>query len=517
MTTNPSFAPPRAGRRRHQGACQCQACQEKALVEEFFVEPEFAANEWEEEQEEEWEEERSVRTRPLGRSAVRRPMQRRSRQHPQRVQGRGRPPARKGSGRPGRRPKRPGLRRRRPLIGHHYTGLGIAPGSEFVRWVQQSLNQVLGLSLPVNGIMDSATRDAIRNFQQSKGLPADGIVGPDTQQALIAARSGGPAATDATAPVNSPAPTGAAGPTDDAAATEEEFVSSLWNYLTGAGSTAGPVNRNSPEYIKWVQRSLNQILGLKLTVDGISGAQTRSAVRSFQQRRGLTADGIVGAQTEAALIAAGAGQPPGGSAPVYAPPSTPGQSPPGGQSLSSNIARIAVQEWQRWGQGASKECDSSMRSTLEDYWRTGVGYVPSQSNYCSSVAWSAAFISWVMRKAGAGSAFRYSGRHTDYVGAAKQNRVANNSNPFKAYRITEISPRVGDLVCQERENSGVTYDNVDQGSFASHCDIVVEVQPGQIKTIGGNLSDSVRQNTVRTDANGRVNVAGYYAVVRVGA
>src|SRR5213075_1626275 len=51
---------------------------------------------------------------------------------------------------------------------------------------------------------------------------------------------------------------------------------------------------SSPKYIRWVQNSLNQILGLRLAVDVISGPQTRSAIRSFQQRRGLTVDGIVG-------------------------------------------------------------------------------------------------------------------------------------------------------------------------------------------------------------------------------
>jgi phosphatidylserine/phosphatidylglycerophosphate/cardiolipin synthase-like enzyme len=67
------------------------------------------------------------------------------------------------------------------------------------------------------------------------------------------------------------------------------------------------VNRNSRDYIRWVQQSLNQIMGLKLAVDGIMGAQTRSAVRSFQQKRGLKPDGIVGTQTEAALKVASAG------------------------------------------------------------------------------------------------------------------------------------------------------------------------------------------------------------------
>jgi hypothetical protein len=59
-----------------------------------------------------------------------------------------------------------------------------------------------------------------------------------------------------------------------------------------------------------VQRSLNQHLGLRLAVDGISGPQTRAAVRSFQQRSGLSVDGIVGPRTEQALVAAGAGPPP---------------------------------------------------------------------------------------------------------------------------------------------------------------------------------------------------------------
>ncbi len=61
------------------------------------------------------------------------------------------------------------------------------------------------------------------------------------------------------------------------------------------------VNRDSRDYGKWIQRSLNKILGLRLAEDGIMGAQTRSAIRTFQQRRGLTVDGVVGAKTDAAI------------------------------------------------------------------------------------------------------------------------------------------------------------------------------------------------------------------------
>ena len=63
-------------------------------------------------------------------------------------------------------------------------------GSKYMRWVQSALNVVLGLRLPIDGIADSATRSAIRSFQKREGLPVDGVVGPETERALIAARRG---------------------------------------------------------------------------------------------------------------------------------------------------------------------------------------------------------------------------------------------------------------------------------------------------------------------------------------
>lgn len=63
-------------------------------------------------------------------------------------------------------------------------------------------------------------------------------------------------------------------------------------------------NRSNKDYVSWVQSSLNAILGLNLSVDGIMGPQTSRAIRSFQQKNGLVADGVVGSKTEAALRAA---------------------------------------------------------------------------------------------------------------------------------------------------------------------------------------------------------------------
>lgn len=98
---------------------------------------------------------------------------------------------------------------------------------------------------------------------------------------------------------------------------ESEFGLNEWEtaayefspYSAEVSSSAG--SRNSPDYIRWVQSSLNKILGMRLSVDGDARAQTRSAIRSFQRRAGLDDDGRVGAQTERALIAAGASPPSG--------------------------------------------------------------------------------------------------------------------------------------------------------------------------------------------------------------
>jgi outer membrane protein OmpA-like peptidoglycan-associated protein/V8-like Glu-specific endopeptidase len=57
-------------------------------------------------------------------------------------------------------------------------------------------------------------------------------------------------------------------------------------------------------YVRWIQESLNRILGLTLAVDGNAGPQTRSAIRTFQQQQGLTVDGVVGPATDAAIRAA---------------------------------------------------------------------------------------------------------------------------------------------------------------------------------------------------------------------
>jgi hypothetical protein len=88
---------------------------------------------------------------------------------------------------------------------------------------------------------------------------------------------------------------------------------SAWQSETGAAGTKN--------YTRWVQTALNKLFATRLATDGVAGAQTRSAIRKFQQQHGLRASGIVDSRTQAALISAGAGRPPrAGSTAIAASP-----------------------------------------------------------------------------------------------------------------------------------------------------------------------------------------------------
>jgi peptidoglycan hydrolase-like protein with peptidoglycan-binding domain len=124
-------------------------------------------------------------------------------------------------------------------------GAGAAP-SEYVRWAQAALNNLLGLQLPTNGIADPATRSAIRTFQQQNGLPADGVIGPDTERALIAARAVGsssPGGAGSGAAGDGPAGGGAGmGGGPDAGGPAQSGAGGVADPNAGAGASQSPMS-----------------------------------------------------------------------------------------------------------------------------------------------------------------------------------------------------------------------------------------------------------------------------------
>ena len=234
---------------------------------------------------------------------------------------------------------------------------------------------------------------------------------------------------------------------------------------------------------------------------------------------GLLATACSSAPTPA--VKSAAGLPPLGPCPVS---SWKPEAPPPTASAKTSMVLLAVGEWARFGRqvilysaGAAprteqlgvKEREAPQR--IQDYWAS-VGH-PERSGL-DDVPWSAAFISWDIQSAGVPrDLFCPDQTHTIYV----ERLVERARQPGAALiprRIDERAPQVGDLICSSRNGSGTTLDNLNRG--AGHCDLVVEVRPGAVAAIGGNVGDSVSRSVFPLDANGflsPISARPYFTVI----
>ncbi len=122
-------------------------------------------------------------------------------------------------------------------------------------------------------------------------------------------------------------------------------------------------------------------------------------------------------------------------------------------------------------------------------------------------AWSAAFVSYVMRIAGAGARFPYSASHSDYIDIARQQSLDHSARwLITAERPESYAPQQGDLICLGRGRArDLRYDDLPAGHFPGHCDIVVDAAvPGQISLVGGNIDDAVTLKHVPVTPDGKL-------------
>lgn len=185
------------------------------------------------------------------------------------------------------------------------------------------------------------------------------------------------------------------------------------------------------------------------------------------------------------------------------------EAPPPSSSPKTSMVLLAVGEWGRFGkqvitysndapprteQLGIKEREAPQR--IADYWAS----VGNRLSGLNDVPWSAAFISWDIASAGVPrDLFCPDQRHTIYVERIVE-RARTPGAAFIPHQPDGYAPKVGDLMCASREGSGTTLQNLNRG--AGHCDIVVEVRPGQVFAIGGNVGDSVTRSVFPLDANG---------------
>lgn len=180
------------------------------------------------------------------------------------------------------------------------------------------------------------------------------------------------------------------------------------------------------------------------------------------------------------------------------------------------VVSIANREWKGWGMPTIEkdgkqsisggfEANQGFSERVNKYWRVGTGQNFSGSD--RDVAWSSAFISYLMKEGGAGDKFVYSPSHSKYITDSIANRKQGKLNEaFVGYKVNEVAPEVGDLVCYSRQG-GVNYDTT--GSYLSHCDLVVAKKPNEIEVIGGNVNQAVAKKILSTDSNGKITDKKY--------
>ena len=151
------------------------------------------------------------------------------------------------------------------------------------------------------------------------------------------------------------------------------------------------------------------------------------------------------------------------------------------------------------------ETDADIMMRIRTYWRAVVAndsFVDGIN--LSATAWSAAFVSFVMCRAGlSDEQFRRRDAHVLYVGPAFQNENAYGATPQNTYAYlarpfagTPVAP--GDPICFSE--AGLSFDLRRAISIAddwpgrdqrSHCDIVAGFSGTRVLVIGGNVQHSV--------------------------
>ena len=198
------------------------------------------------------------------------------------------------------------------------------------------------------------------------------------------------------------------------------------------------------------------------------------------------------------------------------------------------VVAVALREWRLFGQNLANpqaeatrlikpEREQGLWQRVGEYWWLGLNANSAESAWTGKhdsrgmafapeadgdYAWSAAFISYVMRIAGAGARFPYSADHADYINAARRVSLGETKAWLvSAERVQDYAPNAGDLVCFGRGLAkGLRYEDLPTETlFTSHCDIVVDTTvPGQIAVIGGNVEDSVTMNTIPVTDDGKL-------------
>jgi hypothetical protein len=167
--------------------------------------------------------------------------------------------------------------------------------------------------------------------------------------------------------------------------------------------------------------------------------------------------------------------------------------------FAQDLADVAVE--QRIKYELLNEDDSKLCKQIERYWDETVGGFTS----CTAVPWSAVFVSWCVKQAGATSSeFKFAAAHSVFVHDA-----INNPRAYEGLDIDEAEVNIGDIIQNNRTSPHRNFNFAKtHRNYKSHSMIVVEVgldSAGPYAlAIGGNEGDAIRRNRIALNQQLRI-------------
>jgi hypothetical protein len=210
----------------------------------------------------------------------------------------------------------------------------------------------------------------------------------------------------------------------------------------------------------------------------------------------------------------------------------------------ANAVAIAMDEWRLFGMrvddsggatyvqrdAAMAERQPGLWERIGEYWWEGLSPGDPDSRWTGKhdahgkvfpasvngeYAWSAAFISYVMRIAGAGPGFPYAADHATYINAAAR----HETTLLVAEDPANYAPRLGDLVCFPRGRaSHLTFQDLPTAHlFPAHCSIVVGGGVESVSIVGGNVDDAVTLEHLHANDAGELcgNREKWFVILKV--
>lgn len=170
-------------------------------------------------------------------------------------------------------------------------------------------------------------------------------------------------------------------------------------------------------------------------------------------------------------------------------------------TFATKLANIAQEQHNKFQ--FTNEADPTLCKQIKK-WTQDISFAFSS---CTKVPWSAVFVSWCVKQAGATKAeFKFAMAHSVFANQAIKNGI-KGEGVFQGFNISTHPPGVGDIIQFNRRGNKFDFDFArTHTAYESHSVIVIEVgqdtQGGFAFCIGGNESDSVRRSVVRLDSNG---------------